>query len=97
MGWFGYGQVDTTVTHPSTSDSCLSKCDSLTRPGPNPAHDSLFVKAEDLGKHRKNPSYRKNKRSSQCGVNEIQKGLVIIDYQGDTVSDVAVTEKEKLL
>ena len=71
----------------------------MTQPGPNPARDSLLVRAEDLSKQLRNRkifSYRKNKRSSQHGVIEIQKILVVIDYQGDTVSDLALTEKEKL-
>ena len=49
---FGYGQADTTVTRPSTSDSLLVRAEDLGKQLRN----------------RKNFPNRKNKRSSQRGV-----------------------------
>ena len=87
----------------NTTDSSPSKSYPNVRggshPGTSPFHDSLLTRAEDLSKqlrNRKKFSYRKNKRSSQCGIKEIQKGLVVVDYQGDAASNSSISEKEKL-
>ena len=86
------------TTNSSPSDS-YPNVSGGSHPGPSPTHDSLLTRAEDLSKqlrNRKTFSYRKNKRSSQCSIKEIQKGLVVVDCQSDAASTSCITEKEKL-
>ncbi len=93
---FGRTHVDASVTGSSGSGP------SGSGPSTSAAHtgtDSLLVRAEVLSKQLKNRkkfSTRKDKRRSQFSVKELQKGLVVIDFQGDVTSNLSLSEEERL-